>query len=150
MQRSRVAAPCAVVWERIATKHGINAELMPLAAMTFPADWEKLGVEDATAGLTGFCSILLLFGMLPIDLHRFAFLSIAPGDGFLEASSSLIHRSWIHERRLATVPGGTEITDRVGYACRLPGLGLVLKPIIRFVFRHRHRRLIRQFGAAET
>jgi hypothetical protein len=103
VERSRIAAAPVVVWERVATRQGINDELMPLLAMT-------------------------------------------PGQGFLECSSSLLHREWIHERRLAAVPGGTEITDRVHYQCRLPGLGLVLRPVIRFVFRHRHRRLLRRFG----
>jgi ligand-binding SRPBCC domain-containing protein len=146
VERSRIAAAPAVVWERVATRQGINDELMPLLAMTFPAEWERLDGNDITAGLTRFRSVLLLFGGLPIDLHRFAFLSVTPGQGFLECSSSLLHREWIHERRLAAVPGGTEITDRVHYQCRLPGLGLVLQPVIRFVFRHRHRRLLRRFG----
>jgi ligand-binding SRPBCC domain-containing protein len=150
MERSRVAAPPAVVWERVATKEGINAELMPLLAMTFPAEWERLDVKDVTAGLSLFRSVLLLFGVLPIDLHRFAFLSVTPGDGFLESSSSLLHRNWIHERRLEAVPGGTEVTDRVHYRCRLPGLGFVLRPVIRCVFRHRHRRLLRHFGAVSS
>jgi ligand-binding SRPBCC domain-containing protein len=65
MERSRVAAPPAVVWEHFATKEGINAELMPLLAMTFPAEWERLDVKDVTAGLSLFRSVLLLFGVLP-------------------------------------------------------------------------------------
>jgi ligand-binding SRPBCC domain-containing protein len=150
VQRSRVAMSPAVVWEHVATKQGINAELMPLVAMTFPAEWERLNVEDVTAGLTGFRSVLLLFGVLPIDLHRFAFLSVTPGDGFVEASSSLLHRSWIHERRLVAVPGGTEVTDRVDYRCRLPGLGPMLRPVVRLIFRHRHRRLLQQFGVVRS
>lgn len=150
VQRSRVAASPAVVWEHVATKQGINAELMPLVAMTFPAEWERLNVEDVTAGLTGFRSVLLLFGVLPIDLHRFAFLNVTPGDGFLEASSSLLHRSWIHERRLMAVPGGTEVTDRVDYRCRLPGFGPMLRPVVRLIFRHRHRRLLQQFGVVRS
>jgi len=146
-QCSRLAAPPIVVWERVATKEGINAELAPFLAMTFPAEWKKLDVKDVTAGPPPLRSVLLLFGIVPVDLHRFAFLSVTPDHGFLERSCSLLHYEWIHERRLEAVRDGTEIVDRVHYRCRLPGLGFVLRPVIRFIFCHRHRRLLQHFGA---
>jgi ligand-binding SRPBCC domain-containing protein len=144
-QSSRLAAPPDQVWERISTKEGINAELLPLVRMGFPRDWTRLETKDA--GAPPVRSILLLLGFLPVDVHDFGLLSVTRGRGFLERSSSLLMREWIHQRQLQPVPGGTEITDRVFYRCRLSALGLAYGPLLRFVFRHRHWVLRRYFGA---
>jgi ligand-binding SRPBCC domain-containing protein len=148
--RSHLAASPTRVWERISTREGINAELMPIVAMTFPTKWISLDPKDVAVGPPLFRSVLLLFGVVPVDLHNFALLSVIPNHGFLERSSSLIHNEWIHERTLVALPGGTEIVDRVRYRCRLPGFALILGPVIRFIFRHRHRRLRRHFGEVKS
>jgi len=70
-----------------------------------------------------FRSVLLLFGVLPVDVHSLALASLVPGRGFLESSSSLLHRRWIHERVLDAEGDGTRICDRVYFECRLPSLG---------------------------
>jgi ligand-binding SRPBCC domain-containing protein len=147
VQRSRLAASHEHVWERIVTMDGVNAELMPIVRMTFPAGWERLDRGGIHGRTPLFRSTLKLLGVLPIDRHSLALIMLKKGCGFLEHSSSLIHRDWIHERTLAAVSGGTEITDRVYFRSRVPGLGLALGPVMRFVFRHRHRRLRSYFGA---
>jgi hypothetical protein len=144
--RSELAASPQAVWARVASADGINAELMPLVAMSFPAGWTRLGPEDVCEGAPSFHSLLLLFGFLPIDRHAFALAEFTPESGFLEKSSSLLHQIWIHQRVVRPLAMGAEITDRVFYRCRLPGLTRLLRPLMRFVFRHRHRRLRRQFG----
>ena len=144
--RSKLTASPQAVWARVASADGINAELMPLVAMTFPAGWTRLGLDDVCEGAPSFHSLLLLFGFLPIDRHAFALAEFTPEGGFLEQSSSLLHQIWIHERVVRSLPTGAEITDRVFYRCRLPGLTRLLRPLMRFIFRHRHRRLRRQFG----
>jgi hypothetical protein len=145
VETSRLAARPAKVWDRVATMEGVNAELAPIARMTFPSRWERLENYYFQGDAEQFRSTLLLFGRIPIDLHIFAFVSLTPGRGFLERSSSMMHREWIHERTLRPVTKGTEITDRVFFRCRAPGLSLALGPVIRFVFRHRHRQLRKHF-----
>jgi ligand-binding SRPBCC domain-containing protein len=145
-ESSRLAAPPETVWERIASMEGVNAELMPIMRMTFPLEWKRLDSGEVRSGAPLFRSTVLLLGIIPIDLHTVALVRLTRDRGFLERSSSLMHREWIHERILSPVPGGTEISDRVRFCCRLPALGFVLRPIIRFVFRHRHRQLRRHFG----
>lgn len=145
-QTSRLAAPPAQVWARIVSVEGINAELMPIVRMTFPQHRARLDDSPPAAGVPMFRSTLLLFGVLPIDLHTCVALDLSPGEGFRERSHSLVHRAWAHARQLRTIPGGTELTDTVDYQCRLPGLAAVLRPIVNSVFAHRHRQLRRHFG----
>jgi len=146
VETSLLAAPPAAVWERIASMTGVNAELMPIVRMTFPRDYERLDTSAIDAGKPLFRSVLLLFGVLPIDVHWVALAKLDPGVGFLECSSSLLQRRWIHERHLEPQGDGTRIRDRVYFECRVPVLGAVLAPIVRAIFRHRHERLRRHFG----
>ena len=146
-RRSWLAAPPAVVWERIVSVRGINAELMPIVRMTFPPARVRIDVLEPARGQPVFRSVLLLFGVLPIDVHTCTMLDLSAGRGFVERSSSRVHRVWLHRRRLHAVPGGTELTDQIDYACRVPGLTAMLRPALVEVFGHRHRRLRRYFGA---
>lgn len=91
--------------------------------------------------------MLLLFGVLPVDVHAIALLSLTPHRGFLESSPSLLHRRWIHERRLELDSGGTRLSDRVRFECRVPGLGAALTPAVRAIFPTPPTRLRRRFGA---
>jgi hypothetical protein len=128
---------------------GVNAELMPVVRMTHPRGYERLDRDLIVPGLQLFHSVLLLFGLLPVVVHALALLNLTPGRGFLESSSSLLHRRWIHERVLDAEGGGTRIRDRVYFECRLPDLGAALVPLMRAIFRHRHARLRRHFGTEE-
>src|SRR5258708_1950882 len=67
VQRSHLAASPTRVWERISTREGINAELMPIVAMTFPTKWISLDPKDVAVGPPLFRSVLLLFGVVPVD-----------------------------------------------------------------------------------
>ena len=147
---SCLAAPPEVVWNRVKTMKGVNAELMPFVLMTYPAGQNEFDGSQLRLGLPYFRSVLLMLGVIPFDLHTFVLERLVPNQGFLERSSSLVHREWMHERRLEPVEEGTRITDRVVFCCRLPSLNFVFRPIVRFIFRHRHRRLRRHFGQVET
>lgn len=147
---SLLAAPPAAVWERIASMTGVNAELMPAVRMTFPRGSERLDRHPPVAGRPLFRSVLLLFGVLPIDVHSLALASLTPGRGFLESSSSLLHRRWIHERVLDAEGAGTRIRDRVYFECRLLGLSMALTPVVRAIFHHRHAQLRRHFGVGSA
>ena len=135
-----------VVWARVSTFEGINAELQPLMRMTAPGSVRALEPADVVLGERIFRSWVLLFGVLPIDFDDLTLVELEPGRGFLERSRMLSMRVWEHERRLQPVAGGCRIVDRLTFQPRLPGMGPLLERFIRLTFRHRHRRLRGQFG----
>jgi hypothetical protein len=145
--RSRLEADPATVWERIVTSEGINAELGPLLRMTVPAGADGFGIEAVEPGRPIGRSWLLLFGLVPFDYDDLALERVDPGRGFLERSSMLSQRLWEHERTIEPLSGGgCALADRVAWEPRLPLPGALVRPLVAAIFRHRHRRLRRQFG----
>lgn len=140
---SEIQAGAEVVWARAIDPAGINYELGPLMRMTVPRGAEDFGLDHPEPGHIGR-SWVLLFGFLPFDYDDITVVRVDPGRGFLERSRMLSQRLWEHERTLE--PLGEDrcrITDRVAWEPRLPVPGAWLRPLIRFVFKHRHRRLHR-------
>lgn len=125
---------------------GVNAELMPLLRMTAPAQWRDKSLFCWPTQQPLFNSWILLFGILPIDLHSFCLESVEEGSGFQEHSSSWLNRAWRHQRRIEQTESGCRVTDWVEYSSRIPLLDKILRPVYRMVFRHRHRRLRRRYG----
>lgn len=146
--RSELAAPPAAVWAVISTMAGVNAELRPWVRMTHPAGVDELDPGDVEPGEVVFRSWLLAFGVLPFDRHSLAFERIADGEGFDEESTSWLQRRWRHERRLAPSPGGgTIVTDRLVVVPRIGLARPLVAHVVRFLFGHRHRRLVARFDA---
>jgi ligand-binding SRPBCC domain-containing protein len=145
---STLAAPREAVWARVSTMAGVNAELMPLVRMSYPPQAAVLDAAAVPLGRTAFRSVLLLFGVLPIDRHDLCLLRVDPPAGFHESSTSLLQRRWVHVRTLEAVPGGCRLTDEVDFEPRLPAIAALLRPLVRAIFAHRHRRLRRHFGEA--
>jgi len=140
---SELGAGTEVVWARAIDPAGINDELMPLMRMTVPRGAENFGLEDEAPGRIGR-SWVLLFGFLPFDYDDLNIVWLDPGRGFLERSTMLSMRLWEHERTLEPLgEDRSEITDRLAWEPRLPLPGAWLRPLIRAVFNHRHRRLQR-------
>jgi hypothetical protein len=99
------------------------------------------GLDDVEPGRIGR-SWLLLFGFIPFDYDDLGIVRVEPGRGFLERSSMLSMRLWEHERTLESLDEERcRLTDRVAWEPRLPLPGAALRPLVGFVFRHRHRRL---------
>jgi hypothetical protein len=117
--------------------------------MTFPQ-----GISDLTAAWKPserlFRSWLLLAGIFPIDYDDVVFEEVEPGRRFLERSSLLTQRVWEHERTIESTPEGCLVTDRVRFVPRLPWLAGLYRPVLRAVFRWRHRNLRSLFGEAAT
>jgi hypothetical protein len=143
---SAVRADRAALWARIAGFAGVNDELAPWFRMTAPAGSVTLSADLAT-GTPLFRSWLLLFGVVPVEFDLIGFERIVVGAGFAERSRMGLLAPWWHDRWLDDVPGGTRITDRLRFGARLPGGDALAAPIVRALFRHRHRRLARRFGA---
>jgi ligand-binding SRPBCC domain-containing protein len=144
---SRLAAPAASVWDRVASFEGINDELRPLMRMTAPPDVRRLEPEQVVLGERICRSWVLLFGFLPFDYDDLVLVALDPGRGFHERSTMLSMRRWEHERWIEPDGGGAcTLHDRLTFEPRLPLPGRAFEPVVRAIFRHRHRRLRRRFG----
>lgn len=139
---SRVPADAQRVWAHARTMAGVNAELAPFVRMTVPRHARGLTIDDAPLGEVAFRSMLLALGVVPFDRHDLRLAAVAPGHGFEERSTSLLQRRWDHDRTLTPDGAGTIVTDRVTFAPRIGGARLV-RPLIKALFEHRHRRLRR-------
>jgi ligand-binding SRPBCC domain-containing protein len=144
---SRLEAPPAAVWERISSFEGINEELMPLMRMTAPPEVRRLEPDQVVLGERICRSWVLLLGFIPFDYDDIVLASLDPGRGFHERSTMLSQRVWEHERWIEPDGEGVSIVrDRLTFVPRLGLPGRAVEPIVRAVFRHRHRRLRRRFG----
>jgi hypothetical protein len=146
--QSRLEAEPQAVWERVMSAEGVNFEMAPLLRMTVPRGLDALDLDSARPGRLGR-SWILLFGLIPVDYDDLGLERIEPGRGFVERSTMLSQRLWEHERTIEPLPsGGCTLTDRIAWESRLPLPGRLLRPLFGAFFRHRHRRLHRQFGEA--
>jgi ligand-binding SRPBCC domain-containing protein len=147
VERSSVvgAAP-DVVWRRVVSPAGINAEMRPWMTMTMPRD--DLAVDTVRLGEPVGRAWLRLFGVVPFDFDDLVVTELEPGRRFLEESSMGSMRRWVHERTVEAAAHGTAVTDRVTFAPRAPlvVLGPLLQRVVGAFFAHRHRRLRRHFG----
>ncbi len=147
-----LAAGAAEVWRAATTWEGIEGELRPLLRMTTPRGGPlDLAAVEPPARLGR--SWLLLFGVLPIDADDIGILSIddsGPAYGFRERSQMLALRRWHLDREVSPAgEGRCTVIDRVAFEPRVPGTGAVLLAVVRALFRHRHRRLRRRWGALQ-
>jgi hypothetical protein len=132
------------VWSHISSMKGVNYELMPYIRMTYPKNRESIAASDTSLfkpGETVFLSLILLFGCIPFDLHWLCFDSIEIGTGFHENSVTLLNSMWKHRRLLTQYRNYVEIRDEVEFSPRLPVMGYILLPIVRFIFGRRHEKL---------
>lgn len=143
---SHLRAPPERVWAHATSMAGINHELAPLLRMTHPPGTTALGDLSPPLGTPLFRSVILLFGLVPIDFDDVTLESIEPGRGFRECSRTLSQRRWIHERSLEPVAGGVRVEDRITFEPKIPGSGAILAPLLHVLFRNRHRKLVGLFG----
>jgi ligand-binding SRPBCC domain-containing protein len=133
------------VWAAMSSVGGVNREVSPFVRMTDSTHGAHFDSEPWRTGAPVLWQ--LLFGCIPVDLHRVELIALPDGRGFRESSSSWWFRVWRHERTLLEHPGGgcivhddVELEPRRG----------VPAPIVEFahrrMFRRRHRHLHRQFG----
>jgi hypothetical protein len=136
-------------WQQMSMA-AVNAELRPLVRMTAPAAWRNCPLAQWASGRVLFRSVILLFGCLPVDVHSLRLVSVSPGHGFLERSTSWSNKQWQHERVTTSTAAGCVVTDTVTVEGRVPLITALLMPVYRLVFRHRHQRLRRLHGAASV
>ena len=146
MVSSRLDAPPAAVWDRVVTPEGINDELRPWLRMTLPRGVERISPGEIELHRPIGRSWVLLFGVIPFDYDDVTLVRLEEGRGFLERSPMLSQRFWEHERTIEPDGDGCVVTDRLRFEPRLGLPGGAVRPLIRAIFRHRHRRLRRRFG----
>lgn len=135
----------AAFWQGM-TMAAVNAELLPLVRMTVPARLRQVPAGQWVTGRPLFRSLILLFGLIPVDVHLLQLERLDPGEGFLERSSSWVNRVWLHARHTTPTRSGCIVTDTVTVESRIPGMAAWMLPVYQWVFRHRHRRLRRMYG----
>jgi ligand-binding SRPBCC domain-containing protein len=150
--RTTISARADEVWRRVTTPAGINDELMPIVRMTIPGPMRGRTIADVAAGSHLGRNWLLFLGLVPFDYDDIGIAELEPGRRFVERSSMLSVKSWEHERTVAPNHDGCELRDRVAFDLRgllavVPGLDHGLRFLLRALFRHRHRRVVRYFGA---
>ena len=143
---SRLLAPAGRVWAHATDMEGVNFELAPLLRMTYPKGPRSLEGREVPLGAPLFRSVILLFGVLPIDYDDVTFESLETGRRFVERSPTMSQRVWRHERTVESVGEGCSVRDRITFEPRLPGMGAVLAPALQLLFRNRHRKLVQRFG----
>ncbi|PRX44204.1 hypothetical protein B0I33_11282 [Prauserella shujinwangii] len=145
-----LAAAPEDVWRHVTSFAGINDELRPLLSMTVPPALRGRAALDAAAPAVPVRlgrSVLLLFGVLPVECDDIGLVEFEPPHRFLERSRMLTADVWEHERTVAPLPAGhCRVTDRVRFHARFPPAGLVLGWTVPRLFRHRHARLAARFG----
>jgi hypothetical protein len=146
MPKFEIETPLAVSPEQLSTDllsmAGVNDELSPLLKMTAPQQWIEKPIFQWPVNIPLFSSTILLFGFIPIDVHRFKFTSVNTM-GFKESSSTLFNSLWQHERSILSDGDGdgATIKDVVYYRSKLAVLGGLFKPVYRWIFIHRHKRI---------
>lgn len=133
------------VWRQVGTWSGVNHEIGPILSMPAPAQYEDLASIPAD-GKSHFSLTIYLFGLLPFDRHKFAFVSVDAPHGFHECSSNLQTSKWVHKRNLRQTPSGVEVIDECSFAPRVALLGPLIRAIFFRVFQRRHRRLHAAFA----
>ncbi|WP_373097066.1 hypothetical protein [Zhongshania sp.] len=128
------------------TMDGVNYELMPLVKMTTPSEWASKHLKLWPIGSELFSSVILLFGIIPVDIHKFK-LSKVDEAGFEERSDSLIHKKWNHSRTIKSLGSTCIVIDELEFVPKLRFLGPVMKPVYSAIFKHRHKRIAVKYGA---
>jgi hypothetical protein len=148
-QSSVVHRPAPEVWERAVTEEGINDELAPILRMTMPPGLQGKTIDEVEVGVPLGRSWILLGRLLPVDYDDLYLAELEPGRRFLERSRTLSFAVWQHERTIEPeAEGSCRVTDRLGFElkpaiARIPGFAAVSRAVVGFLFRHRHRRLVR-------
>lgn len=124
----------------ILTMSGVNYELFPFAKMTAPGHWKDKPISEWPIGKNLFASVILLFGLIPVDFHIFG-LQHRQNTGFQEVSTSFVNQEWKHHRTISQQDSGCLVIDVVEYIPKVSFLGKLMQPIYQLIFRHRHKRL---------
>jgi len=112
-------------------------------------------LSSAGNGITRLGPVRLrLAYVAPVTLQDLRISGVEPGKRFTEYARTRLLSTWEHERSIQAraVDGQPESTmvDRVVWETRPWVPELLVRGVIHLIFRHRHRRLVAQFGAGRV
>ena len=149
--QSRISAAPDAVWARVVTPEGINDEMRPWMTMSPPRGAGELLIDIVPVG-TGVPvgrAWIRLFGLIPFDYDLLVIAELEPGHRFLEDSTMLSMRRWVHDRTVdaGEKPDSAVVTDVITLEPRLPLrlVGPILRRVLAAFFAHRHRKLANYF-----
>lgn len=148
---SELRASREQLWDWITDVRCLRREMRPYLHMTAPPGVRRLRDLDPKPGVPLFLSVILLFGILPVDYSRLTLHAIEQGQGFLEQSPMGSMRHWAHRRQLlphSQHAGTVVLRDTLCFEPRFavrPTVGLVAR-----FFAHRHAVLRRTFNGATS
>jgi ligand-binding SRPBCC domain-containing protein len=139
------------VWRHATTPAGINAEFEPWMRMSVPRRLRDTSLEEVELGVRVCRSWVLVLGVVPFEYDDLVIVERGPGLRFLERSSTLVARTWQHERTVVATDHGCRLTDRISLeprsaVGRVPGSAAMVRRAVEAIFAHRHRRLAARFG----
>lgn len=149
---STLATTASEVWGHVTTMQGVNDELLPWIAMTYPPEFSSLAdADDSMLGRVAFHSWLLAGGRVPFDRHALGLVDVDDrgdeGGAFVEESTSWMQSRWRHERDVVALGGDRcLVTDRLIVVPRMPLARPAVARVVPWLFAQRHRRLIERFG----
>ncbi len=151
---TELAIPPEPLWESVCRLEGVNRELAPFLRMTAPPGLEGATLADLEPGQPAGRCRLLLFGLVPVDYDDLTIAEVEPYR-FLERSRMRTIDPWEHERTIRSASASTSIlTDRLRFQLRrplraVPGADRLAVAVVGALFRHRHRRLAKLYGAPD-
>ncbi len=145
----RLSRPAPEAWSGAVDPDLINDELRPLLRMTMPRRLRDRDLSEFPVGAPAGRSWILLLGILPVDYDDLCLVELEPPRRFLERSSTLSLSTWEHERVIEPDGDGCVLTDRLGFELRspltrIPGAASLADAIVKGLFAHRHRRLLKR------
>ena len=156
---SQLRAPPEALWAHSTTLSGLRHELAPWLRLSPPStttveSWST-ALSGAVTGNTRLGAVRLgMAWLVPIRLHDLGISAVERGKCFTEHARSRWLSSYEHERSIQArgVDGQPESTlvDRVVWETRPWVPELLVRGVIHLIFRHRHRRLVAQFGAGRV
>jgi hypothetical protein len=119
--------------------------------MTVPRRLRHTSLDEVELGVRVCRSWVLVLGVVPFEYDDLVIVERGPGLRFLERSSTLVARTWQHERMVVPAGSGCRLTDRVSLdprpaTARVPGSAAMVRRVVEAIFTHRHRRLAARFG----
>lgn len=138
------------LWWQVGSLSAVNSELFPIS-MSSASAYRNIHLKEAPVGKFLFRSIVLLFGFIPLDVHRFYLESIGPKFEFKERSSSLFNQYWRHHRKILEIEEDScLLIDEIAFKNRLGFLSGIFKGVYRKVFNRRHAYLRKKFASGRT
>lgn len=128
------------VSQRLLQFDSVQHELSPWLRMSASNFWRLKHIVNWPVGKYLFKSRISLLGVWPIDLHNFKFNYVGKY-GFSEHSKTLVSVEWKHQRFILGDKHKTKVIDIIEFRSRLGFLDVVLLPLYKAVFHHRHKQL---------